>query len=128
MAPKWSILIDFGCFPELHSNFRDMVNLLNCNKYNAKTFFAISGLSFWHQKQIEIHFFQIPFIEIVFRILCCCCCCFGGGGKTITFKTHKKSSGRQNPPTPASVRRCQIRECRISQNDQKLSLGGPAGL
>ena len=33
--------------------------------------------------------------------------------KMVDFGTPSKSSGRPNPPTPAGVRRCQIRECRV---------------
>ena len=33
--------------------------------------------------------------------------------KNARFRHPSKSTGRQKPPTPASVRRCQTRECRV---------------
>ena len=48
--------------------------------------------------------------------------------KLVDLGTPSKSSRRQNPPTPANARRCQIKECRISENGQKLTLDGQSGL
>ena len=43
--------------------------------------------------------------------------------KIVDLRTPSKSSRHQNPPTLAGVRRCQTRECRLSQDGQNLSLG-----
>ena len=46
----YALLAPFG--PPFSINFPDHLNLISCNRYNAKTFFTISGLPFWHQESI----------------------------------------------------------------------------
>ena len=45
-------------------------------------------------------------------------------GKGMILGIPSKSSGRQNPPTPAGVKRCQIRECSELKHP-KPKLSGP---
>ena len=57
MAPKWSNLDRFLMFfgPHFPIKFRDSLNFLKSNKYNAKTsFFTPQGTSFSHQFSIII--------------------------------------------------------------------------
>ena len=73
------------------------------------------GLPFRHHEiHPKIMFFQDTFLHILFS--------------TIDLGTSSKSSGRQNSPTPAGVRRSQTKECRVSQNGQNLSLVTQPGL
>ena len=73
------------------------------------------GLPFRHHEiHPKIMFFQDTFLHILFS--------------TIDLGTSSKSSGRQNSPTPAGVRRSQTKECRVSQNGQNLSLVTRPGL
>ena len=52
--------------------------------------------------------FSHPFLDLILQI-----CILILYKKMVDFGTTSKSSGRHNPPTPAGVRRCQIRECRV---------------
>ena len=52
---------NFGCLRQFLSNFVIQRNLLNCNKYNAKCFFASRGLPFLASKfNPQIIFFKTP--------------------------------------------------------------------
>ena len=55
----------------------------------------------------EIMFFWDTFLDTLFAYLCLFY------AKMFDLGTPSKSSGCQNPPTPAGVRRCRIREDRI---------------
>ena len=70
----------------------------------------------------EIMFFKPPFMDLMFLILS------RFFPNIVDLGTPSKSSGRQNPPTQAGGRRCQIKECRISPNCHNLGLDGPPGL
>ena len=75
------------------------------------TFFLLpkSFLPLWHQFSIENDFclfgshFWIPFFHLFSQ----------HDAPKQDLGLPLRSSSVQNPPTPASVRRCQIRECRI---------------
>ena len=95
MAPKFSMLMNCWCHLDLHPpfliHFRDHLNLLNCNKYNAKNvLFTISGLPIWHQKPINKScLFKPPSWTSFFYFMLIV-------SKKLTLGTPSKSSGRQN--------------------------------
>ena len=100
--------------PPFTINFRDRLNLSICNTYNAKTsFLPFQASHFGIKNQSKHHVFSYPllgphfayFISILFPTI-------------VDLGTPSKSRGRQNPSTPASVRRCQISECRIWQEPE----------
>ena len=76
MAAKWSILDRFGMlFGTPYSiKFRDLLNLLNCNKYNEKTSVSlIKAPSFRIHFPHNFMFFQAPLLVAIFDKLCLFC-------------------------------------------------------
>ena len=83
-------------------NFRDHLNLLNWNECDAKTCLLPFRASHFSIKiNNKIMSFQSPYLDIIFFIF------YWFFQKMVTLGTTSKSSGRQNPPTLAGVRRCQ---------------------
>ena len=76
----------------------------------------VSGLNLDIKNQSTNHVFRNPFLDTPFLILCCF------SQKYITLGTPSKSSGRQNSPTPASVKYKNV------ESGQNLSLNGQSGL
>ena len=74
-------------------NFRDLLNLLNCNKYNAITSITSQGTSFLHQFYIISSVFRHRSWSPLFNSLC------WFYQKIVNLGTPSKSSGRQNGTT-----------------------------
>ena len=95
-----------------------------CNIYNAKClFWLLKAFHFGIKNQSKEHEFSKTaswtlFLMSLYRFY----------SKMFDCGTPSKSSGRQNLPTPAGVRRCQISEYRISHNGHNLSLVTQPGL
>lgn len=111
------------CGSTFSIHVRDRRNMLNYNRYNAKSsVLKFLASRFGIKIQSINHIYSNPllghhFSRFMFIL-----------SKNVYFGGPFKSSGRQNPPTPIGVMRCQTRECRIIQNGQNLSLVTQPGL
>ena len=55
----------------LSFKIRDLLNLLNCNRYNAEiSFLQFQASQFGTPSQSSTHVFQTPFLDLIFQILC----------------------------------------------------------